>query len=532
MKKKYYRGDNIKSLQVKIFLITSITISILVGVFFVFEFNKDKKYIYEQQVINMKENSFTIRNSIESVSIPMLIQSILEEYAQNILNNRDTKDIGERDPFEIPPHEIHAVNIDGMVMASTKPELIGQMLADVTQNKETGLNEVLEGKEPYSVEQMEHHGVKVFDFSVPIRENGKIIGALHYVEPYMKLEKMNRESFIRHIIFALILIILLSLFINFFLNKMVTNPIEELSDAMDKIRLSEAGEEIAVSTKDEIGLLSHSFNKMYHALKEREDEIKKYTTTLEEMVEERTSELQQSHAQLIQTEKLASMGRLAGYIAHEINNPIGVIVSRAECILMDADEKKYSDLLIKDIEVIRKHSNRIGTIARSILAFARKSPMEFSFTDINKIIDETLVLLEKQFSQNNICFKKNMDYTLPVVYGNSNQLQHVFFNIFYNARDAMPEGGEISITSRLNGDSNIHILISDNGIGIPEQNLAEVFDPFFTTKKDEKGTGLGLSVVYGIIKSHKGEINVTSRVDEGTTFEIQLPLKNDTSGEA
>jgi signal transduction histidine kinase len=198
---------------------------------------------------------------------------------------------------------------------------------------------------------------------------------------------------------------------------------------------------------------------------------------------------------------------------------------------MDAYENGYSDHLIKDIEVIRKHSIRIGTIARGILAFSKKSPVEFSLTDINEIIDETLLLLEKQFSQNNIHFNKNMDNSIPKVYGNSNQLQQVFFNIFYNARDAMPGGGEIRISSQYNDNRGVSILISDSGIGIPEENLNRVFDPFFTTKEDEKGTGLGLSVVYGIIRSHNGEINVTSKVGEGTTFEIQLPLKHNLSEE-
>ncbi len=478
----------------------------------------------------MKANSFTIRNSIESVSIPLLIQSILEEYAQNIFKSDDTVADNELDPFNIPPREIHAVNTEGIVMASTMPELIGNPLEDVT-DEEKRLNNVLEGKVEYSVEQIEFKGTRVLDFSVPIREKGKIIGALHYVEPYLRLEKLIKESFIRHFIFAISLIVLLSLFINYFLNKMVTQPIIDLSRAMDRIRLSKAGEEIVISSKDEIGHLSRSFNQMSNSLMEREKEIKTYTTNLEEMVEERTKELQQSHAQLLQTEKLASMGRLAGYIAHEINNPTGIIVSRAECILMDADERGYSDHLIRDIEVIRKHSNRIGAIAQGILTFSKKSPMEFCRIDINKVIDETLLLLEKQFLQNNIHFIKNMDYSMPEIYGNSNQLQHVFFNIFYNARDAMSEKGWININTECNSNSAIRILISDSGIGIPEENLAVVFDPFFTTKEDEKGTGLGLSVVYGIIKSHNGEINVKSNIGEGTAFEIILPLKDNLSEE-
>ena len=514
-----------KNLQGKIFLITFITIFTLVGLFFVFEYNKDKKNLYNQLIIHMMENSFTIRNSIESVRIPLLFQSILEEYAVNILEHKDILDTEKHEHIEIPPHEIHAVNTDGIVMASTKPELIGLSLENALQHKEEGLNNVLAGKAHYSIEQMEQLGVRVIDISVPVREEGKIIGALHYVEPYLKLERLIKESFWRHFIFALILIISLSLFINLFLTKMVTKPIRDLSGAMDKLRLKGTTKKIALSTKDEIGLLANSFNQMSTALQEREEEVKKYTTTLEEMVEERTKKLQDSHAQLIQTEKLASMGRLAGYIAHEINNPIGIMVSRAECILMDAQEKGYPDYLINDIKVIKKHSNRIATITQGILAFSRKSSVEFSPIDINEVIDDTVLLLEKQFINDNINFFKHFDYNIPKISGNANQLQQVFFNILNNARDAMPRGGTIEIRSHCNNNGTINISISDTGVGIPDKNLDKIFDPFFTTKEKGKGTGLGLSVTYGIIKEHNGQINVRGQGGGGTTFEILLPLE-------
>jgi two-component system NtrC family sensor kinase len=471
----------------------------------------------------MKENSFTIRNSLESVRIPLLIQSILEGYAKDILNYEEKPLEEKDDPFAIPPHEIHVVNTDNIVMASTKPELIGLTLEDAIQHSEEGLNEVSEGDVPYAVKQMEQMGVKVLDVSVPIRENGKIIGTLHYVEPYLKLEKLIKESFIRHFLFALIMIIFLSLILNLFLNKVVSNPIKALSSAMDGIRLKGMSHEIQISSNDEIGLLANSFNEMSQSLKQREQEVKQYTTKLEEMVKARTKELEDSHEQLLQTEKISSMGRLAGSVAHEINNPIGIIVSRAECMLMDAKEHGYSDLLMKDLDVLIKHANRIASITKGILMFSRKSPAEFNLLEIDNLIDETLLLLGKELSTGNISVQKQTDRDIPRIYGNGSQLQQVLLNLIMNARDAMPDGGTITINSQCDSRGLVHISLSDTGSGIEEEYLDKIFDPFFSTKKEGVHAGLGLSVIYGIIKDHSGEISVESKAGEGTTFHIMIP---------
>lgn len=513
------------NLQRKISLITSVIIFVLVSLLFFFENKRDKKYLYEQLVIHMKENAFSIRNSIESVRIPFLVQSILEEYSENILRHDGILGSKKHDSSEFPSHEIHVVNTERIIMASTRSDFIGQRLEQAIMSEEEGLKDVLEGKADYVVEQMEHSGVKVVDISVPIRENGQIIGALHYVEPFLKLEALLKDSFLHHLLFALGTIISLSICINLFLTRMVTKPLKDLSGAMDDIRLSGATKEIAVSSKDEIGNLAQSFNEMSRALREREEEVKTYTGKLEEMVEERTRELRESQEQLIQTEKLASMGKLAGYIAHEINNPIGIIVSRAECIHMDAEEQGYPESLIKDIGVIKKHANRIATITKGMLTFSRKSPAEFRDVDINEVIDETLLLFEKQFSINDIEVQKHVDCEMPKISGNSTQLQQVFFNIFNNALDVLPRGGKIRIQSQCNSDGMAHIFISDSGPGIAREYVDKIFEPFFTTKGDNKGTGLGLSVTYGIIKDHHGQIQVHSQTDEGTTFEILLPLK-------
>jgi signal transduction histidine kinase len=339
-------------------------------------------------------------------------------------------------------------------------------------------------------------------------------------------------SFLRHSLFALVLTVILSLVINFSLSRLVTKPIKNLALAMDKIRMSKAGKEIEVSADDEIGALARSFNQMSLALQEREEELQKYTTELEQMVDERTKKLKESQSHLIQTEKLASMGKLSGFIAHEINTPIGIIVSRIECILMDATGSGYPESLIKDIEILKKHSQRISDITNNILAFSRKSSVEFSATDINKVINDVLLFLEKQFSSQNVYFRKELNNNIPAIEGNANQLRQVLFNVLNNAKDAMPEGGEIVIKTQHAGDRKIKVLIIDSGVGIPEINLDKIFDPFFTTKEEGKGTGLGLSVVYGIIKDHNGEINIESKRGKGTTFEIQLPVNENHSLEA
>jgi signal transduction histidine kinase len=219
------------------------------------------------------------------------------------------------------------------------------------------------------------------------------------------------------------------------------------------------------------------------------------------------------------------MGKLAGSVAHEINNPIGIIVSRAECMLMDAKEHGYPDLLKKDLNVLIKHATRIASITKGILMFSRKSSAEFSPLDIENLIDETLLLFGKELSTANIDIQKHMESDLPRINGNGSQLQQVFLNLLMNARDAMPEGGTITINAQCSSRGLISISFSDTGSGIKEEYQDKIFDPFFSTKKEGVHTGLGLSIIYGIIKEHNGEIKVESTAGEGTTFHILLSQK-------
>jgi two-component system NtrC family sensor kinase len=223
--------------------------------------------------------------------------------------------------------------------------------------------------------------------------------------------------------------------------------------------------------------------------------------------------------QLLQAEKLSSIGLLAAGIAHEVNTPLAGISSYTQMLLKDTPE---SDERKPILEKIEKQTFRAAEIVNGLLSFSRLSGGEFTALDINQLINESLALLAHQLQLNHIKVESRFDDSLPPVYGNLGKLQQVFINLFLNARDAMPSGGEIEVQTGMN-DSMIIVDISDTGAGISEENLKRIFDPFFTTKSAGRGTGLGLAVTYGIIQEHGGRIFVDSDPGKGTHFRLKLP---------
>jgi PAS domain S-box-containing protein len=224
---------------------------------------------------------------------------------------------------------------------------------------------------------------------------------------------------------------------------------------------------------------------------------------------------------LVQADKLSSIGLLAAGVAHEVNTPLAVISTYAQMLAkqVSGDEQK-SKLLDK----IARQTFRASEIVNSLLNFSRTSSRDFAEVDLNRVIRETLQLIEHQLREARIEVDANLDATLPIIKGNAGRLQQVFLNLFLNARDAMEAGGgRLTIRSR-GEDATIRLSISDTGHGIPAEQLTRIFDPFFTTKPGKKGTGLGLSVSYGIVQEHGGAIEVHSRPGEGTEFRLEFPL--------
>lgn len=236
--------------------------------------------------------------------------------------------------------------------------------------------------------------------------------------------------------------------------------------------------------------------------------------------------LQETHLQLVSSEKMASLGKLAAGIAHEINNPLGGILIYSSLMMEDLPE---GDSKRGDLARIVQEASRCKDIVKSLLEFARQTEPRMEPTDINRAVTDGLFFLENQALFHNVKIGKNLDPSLPFVRGNASQLKQVLINIIVNAAEAMHGNGTLTITSSASPDRKwVTLEFTDTGEGIKEENLTRIFDPFFTTKDVGKGTGLGLSTSYGIVESHGGKIRVKSKVGEGTTFTVELPIVPET----
>jgi len=223
---------------------------------------------------------------------------------------------------------------------------------------------------------------------------------------------------------------------------------------------------------------------------------------------------------LVQADKLSSIGLLAAGVAHEVNTPLAVISTYAQMLAKQVAEDSQKSLIL---EKIAKQTFRASEIVNSLLNFSRTSTTSYGGVSLNKIVQETLSLLEHQFTKAGIQIHTDLDPDVPLVHGNGGKLQQVFLNLFLNARDAMGAGGTLEVRSWAEG-LGARVEVSDTGHGIAPENLHRIYDPFFTTKGAKKGTGLGLSVTYGIIQEHGGSIEVSNRRGGGATFRVELPL--------
>jgi PAS domain S-box-containing protein len=232
--------------------------------------------------------------------------------------------------------------------------------------------------------------------------------------------------------------------------------------------------------------------------------------------------------QLLQSSKLASLGELVGGIAHEINNPTGIIVMRSAGLMQEATGRDLPEDVIDDIEVIQRQSDKIAQITSGLLAFSRQAPFSPNATDVNRMVSNAVGLVDHVLKSRSIVSRLDLDRDLPPAVLDPTRLEQVLLNLFNNAMDAMADGGELVLGTGTavgkKGEAQVRISVSDTGTGIAEEDLDRIFDPFFTTKEVGKGTGLGLSISYGIVQEHGGRLEVDSQPGEGATFHIVLPV--------
>lgn len=351
--------------------------------------------------------------------------------------------------------------------------------------------------------------------------NSKVLGVLDII---VSLEPMqNRIAAYRKVVVILtaVQVALIFFCLTFLTQKMVNLPLRQILHHTQRLGRGELEAYLEIQSRDEMGELSDACNDMTLKLKTARDQLEEWGKVLEAKVEERTGEVKAIQAQLVRSEKLASLGELVAGIAHEINNPLTGILMFAS---MSSKDPKLDPGIRDDLEIITRETQRCAKIVKGLLDFSRESIPQKQPSSINKIMEATLSLVENQSTFHNIDVEKRYDQEIPEVLADPNQIEQVFVNILLNANHAMCGGGTLRISTWMdNLRQNACIAIGDTGSGIPEENLSRIFDPFFTTKEN-KGTGLGLSVSYGIIESHGGMIEVESKVGVGTTFTVKLPL--------
>jgi len=340
----------------------------------------------------------------------------------------------------------------------------------------------------------------------PIRDiEGNIIGSL-YVGLLEQPFKQPQKIILVFFIITLSITAVASFSLMFFYTRMMIKPIDSVVRVSKEIMKGNLSARCNLQTKGEMGLLCKTINQMAEAIEQHEKQMKEDT-----------------QRQILQSEKLASIGRLAAGVAHEINNPLTGVLTFSHLL----KERSNEEDVIKDLDVIIQETKRVREIVRNLLEFARQSPPNKESINLNEIVRQLLKLVTSQKEFRKIKLEETYDANLPEVLVDKNQIQQVFLNLLLNAGEAIVEEGKITISTTHN-EENIQVAISDSGCGIADEEMDKIFDPFYTTKPVGQGTGLGLSISYGIIQQHHGTIHCESKVGTGTTFTVLLPYTSDT----
>ena len=334
----------------------------------------------------------------------------------------------------------------------------------------------------------------------PLRNHaGEIIGIL-YVGARQSASFRLLDEVGRSITLTAIVMVLFTFLLATPVTRVITNPLKnlrEMAQVSKRVAQGETDVRLPVSYGGEVGQVATEFNAMLDTL-------------------------QATREQLVHSENLASLGQLAAGVAHELNNPLGTILLYAESAQRECAE---DDPHCADLAVIVKETKRCKRIVADLLNFSRQHQVIAQPTDINALLQELIEMAPRRIKTVSIPIVTEFDPNLPIINSDTAQLRQVFLNIMTNAVEAMPQGGTLTVRTQTGPNQMITVEIEDTGCGIPRENLGKLFTPFFTTKPIGKGTGLGLAISYGIIKMHRGQINVKSQVGQGTTFIISLPVK-------
>jgi two-component system NtrC family sensor kinase len=357
----------------------------------------------------------------------------------------------------------------------------------------------------------------------------KLLGLLDVKISLKAVDEETAKTRKQMVLFSSIMILVTALLFAGFIIRLVHIPIRKLTRGTKEVANLNLDYSIDFASKDEMGELAGSFNQMTKQLKAANDANQEWSSTLENKVKEKSEELKKAQAHLLLVEKIASLGKLAAVVAHEINNPLSGILTYAKLSLKIIQNpaslsQEQTNSVIQFMSVIRDEAIRCGDIVKNLLVFAKKDYGKWTEESLHKIIHNSVQLVKHKMQMKELELSQELSEGNDIIYCDSSGIQHVFVALFINAIDAMSKGGKLKVkTNLMDGGRDVQIVVSDTGIGIPEEILPQIFEPFVSTKES---TGLGLAVVYGIIQQHKGEIEVESRMNQGTTFTITLPRRS------
>jgi two-component system NtrC family sensor kinase len=427
--------------------------------------------------------------------------------------HRTIDTIGEQDGIE----EVRIFNKEGEIIYSSDRTAVSRMvdkqaeacyachaadrpLERLSINERTRIFAMADGTRRLGIINPIYNQASCWEASCHAHEADQtVLGVLDVTMSLAEVDEQMRASRSRVALFATTAVIAVSFIIWLSFEILVGKPVKRLVKATNLVAEGDLTFKLDVKRNDELGRLANSFDGMTHRL----------------------VEIQQ---QLYQADKLASLGRLAAGVAHEINNPLTGVLTYSSFL---AKRARDNPEMAEDLDTIVRETKRCRQIVKGLLDFSRQVPARTTDVDLDEVVSQSLKIVNNRLSFDNISVKKTIPPDLPPIKADLNQMVQVFINLFVNAADAIGrQGGEISVTARpheTNGKEMVEIKVADSGCGVSPEEVSKVFEPFYTTK-DGEGTGLGLAIVWGIVDKHGGTIDLVSEVNVGTTMTLRLPV--------
>jgi len=360
--------------------------------------------------------------------------------------------------------------------------------------------------------------------------DNRVLGVLDLEMSMAPLDAAIRRAQKQFLWTTLTLILIVGLVVSVFLRRVVQRPVYRLFEGTRRIADGDLETRIEVRGRHELARLAEAFNQMAGDLSAARRQVNEWSQQLEHKVEEKTKALGLAQRQVLQMEKMASLGKLSATVAHELNNPLSGMLTYARLVRRELGDQAMDvglrAELTRYLSLIEMECSRCGAIVQNLLVFARRRGAAMARIDLNEVVERSLMLVRHHLEIRGIRLKSELLAQDSEIVADAGQLQQALVALLVNAVEAMQghDHGEGELTVRLRGTADeVQIDVGDTGLGIPPEVLPQIFEPFFSTKEAEKGVGLGLAVVYGIVQRHGGRIEVESHVGQGTVFHVRLP---------